>query len=89
VQPDDDAFRGQLRAVLERSGLSKRQLSLAMGRDIGYVSALLDPTRPSRARPTPQDLLRLSDKTAIPLVELMEMLWGIDPRRWSGERKSR
>lgn len=81
MQPDDEAFRARLRAIVDRSGLSLRQASLAMERDVGYLAALLDPTRPSRARPTPQDLLRLSDATAIPLVELLEALWGIDRRR--------
>ena len=81
MTPDDDAFREQLRAVVARSGLSKRQLSLAMGRDLGYVAALLDPSRPSRARPTPEDLVQLSDATNIPLIELLDRLWGIDPAR--------
>jgi len=85
MQLDDDAFRRQLRAVLERSGLSMRQLSQAMGRDVGYVAALLDPTRPTRARPTPADLMRLSDSTGIPLMELLERLWGIDPERLRNE----
>lgn len=80
MKPDDDAFRSQLRGILERSGLSMRQLSLAMGRDQGYVAAILDPTRPSRARPTPEDLERLAAATDISLVELLERLWGIDPR---------
>lgn len=62
-----------------------RGLSLAMGRDPGYVAALLDPSRPSRARPTPDDLLALSDATAIPLVELLEALWGIPASRLAGE----
>jgi len=56
-----------------------------MGRDPGYVAALLDPTRPSRARPTPDDLLTLSDKTGIPLVELLEALWGVPMERLAGE----
>ena len=81
MQHDDDAFRRELQAVLKRSGLSMRQLSQAMGRDVGYVAALLDPARPSRARPTPIDLVRLSDATGIPLVELLEQLWDIDPAR--------
>src|SRR3990172_7708882 len=81
MQPTDDAFRANLRAVLARSGLSMRGLSAALGRDPGYVAALLDPSRPSRARPTPADLLRASDATGIPLVELLHGLWGIDPAR--------
>jgi len=77
----DEEFRIRLRAVLERCGRSMRGLSAAMGRDPGYIAALLDPTRPSRARPTPADLLRASDVTGIPLVELLDRLWGIEPVR--------
>jgi hypothetical protein len=62
-----------------------RALSAAMGRDPGYLAALLDPTRPSRARPTPADLVAASDATGISLVELLEALWGIDPERLAGE----
>jgi len=85
VEPTDDEFRIKLRDVLARSGRSMRALSAALGRDPGYVAALLDPTRPSRARPTPADLLRASDVTGIPLVELLAALWGIDPRRLADE----
>lgn len=81
MRPSDDEFRANLRTVAERAGLSLRGLSAAMDRDPGYVAALLDPTRPSRARPTPEDLLSLSDATGIPFVELLEALWGIEPRR--------
>ena len=77
--------REGIRAVLERSGLSMRALSAAMGRDQGYVAAYLDPTRPSRARPTPDDLVAASDATGISLVELLEAIWGIDPRRLADE----
>ena len=52
-----------------------------MGRDAGYVSALLDPSRPSRATPTPTDLERLADGTGIPLVSLLERFWGISSVR--------
>jgi transcriptional regulator with XRE-family HTH domain len=81
----DDEFRVRLRDVLGRSGLSMRALSAALGRDPGYVAALLDPSRPSRARPTPADLLRASDATRIPFVELLESLWGIEPQRLADE----
>jgi transcriptional regulator with XRE-family HTH domain len=81
----DDEFRARLRDVLARSGLSMRALSAALGRDPGYVAALLDPSRPSRARPTPADLLRASDATGIPFVELLGALWGIDQRRLANE----
>jgi hypothetical protein len=81
MEPTDAAFRTTLRAVLARSGRSMRGLSAAMGRDPGYIAALLDPTRPSRARPTPADLLSASDVTGISFVELLESLWGIDRGR--------
>jgi transcriptional regulator with XRE-family HTH domain len=83
--PADDEFRARLRDVLARSGLSMRALSASMGRDPGYVAALLDPSRPSRARPTPADLLHASDATGIPFVELLEVLWGIEPARLADE----
>lgn len=85
MPPDDDEFRARVRDILERSGLSMRALSAAMGRDTGYVAALLDPTRPSRARPTPADLLRTSDATGIAFVELLDSLWGIPYTRLAGE----
>ncbi len=81
----NDEFRARLRDVLEHSGLSMRALSAALGRDPGYIAALLDPSRPSRARPTPADLLRASDATGIPFVELLEALWGIEPSRLADE----
>jgi transcriptional regulator with XRE-family HTH domain len=81
----DDEFRDALRRLLSASGRSARSLSLAMGRDAGYVSALLDPTRPSRARPTPDDLLALSDAIGIPILELLEALWGIPAERLAGD----
>jgi transcriptional regulator with XRE-family HTH domain len=81
----DDVFRERLREVLERSGLSMRQLSGAFGRDPGYVQSLLDATRPSRARPTPSDMLRASDATGIPFIELLELLWGVPPARLAEE----
>ena len=85
MPPDKDEFRARVRNILERSGLSMRALSAAMGRDPGYIAALLDPSRPSRARPTPTDLLAASDATGITFVELLESLWGIDPARLAGE----
>jgi hypothetical protein len=83
--PNDEEFRTALREVLARSGLSMRALSAAMGRDTGYVASLLDPSRPSRARPTPADLLAASDTTGIAFVELLGSLWGIDSGRLAGE----
>jgi hypothetical protein len=81
----DDEFRRRLRAVLDRSGHSMRGLSGAMRRDPGYVAALLDATRPSRARPTPDDLLAASDATGLPIIELLEALWGIPRARLAEE----
>jgi transcriptional regulator with XRE-family HTH domain len=83
--PADEEFRARLRDIQGRSGLSMRALSAALGRDPGYVAALLDPSRPSRARPTPADLLRASDATGIPFVELLETLWGIPSTRLADE----
>ena len=83
--PSDDEFRARLRDILARSSLSMRALSAAFGRDPGYVAALLDPSRPSRARPTPADLLRASDATGLPFVELLEALWGIERTRLADE----
>jgi len=85
VPRGDDEFRARMREVLARSGRSMRGLSAALGRDPGYIAALLDPTRPSRARPTPADLLRASDATGISFVELLEVLWGIDRARLAEE----
>jgi transcriptional regulator with XRE-family HTH domain len=85
VPPADDEFRARFRDVLTRSGLSMRALSAVLGRDPGYVAALLDPSRPSRARPTPADLLRASDATGIGFVELLEALWGIERLRLADE----
>jgi len=85
MPPDDDKCRAATREVLDRSGLSMRALSAAMGRDPGYIAALLDPSRPSRARPTPADLLGASDATGIAFVELLESLWGISRDRLAGE----
>ncbi len=83
----NEAFRERLLRVLHESGLSRRGLSRAMGRDPGYVAALLDPSRPSRARPSPTDLLRASDATGIPFVELLESLWAIPTDRLVAETR--
>ncbi|MGD0409073.1 MAG: hypothetical protein ABSB34_08800 [Candidatus Limnocylindrales bacterium] len=85
MPPDEDELRAAVRDVLDRSGLSMRALSAAMGRDTGYIAALLDPSRPSRARPTPADLLRASDATGIAFVELLESMWGIKGSRLADE----
>ena len=78
VPLSDEEFRGRLEQLLARSGLSRRQLSLAFGRDVGYVAALLDPTRPSRARPTPDDIVHASSALGIPRRELLALLWDVD-----------
>ena len=85
MTPSEGELRAALRDVLAQSGLSKRGLSLVMGRDIGYVGALLDPSRPSRARPTPADLLATSDATGIPFVDLLERFWGVPAQRLADE----
>jgi len=77
----DDEFRGRLAQLVERSGMSRRQLSLAFGRDVGYIAALLDPTRPSRARPNPDDIAHASEALGISFGELLDLLWGISPDR--------
>ncbi len=77
--------RDAIRAMLAQTGLSMRALSAAMGRDPGYIAAYLDPTRPSRARPTPADLMAASDVTGISFVELLETVWGIDRGRLADE----
>jgi hypothetical protein len=82
---DDATFRLRLEGLLARSGLSQRGLSSAFGRDPGYVQALLGPARPSRARPTPDDLVRAADATGTPLVDFLEALWGIEPARLANE----
>ena len=81
----DADFRARLRDLVDRSGLSMRRLSAAMGRDPGYVAALLDPDRPSRSRPTPADLVAASDATGIPLVEWLREVWDIEPTRLASE----
>ena len=81
----NEEAREAIRTLLVRSGLSMRALSLAMARDPGYVAAYLDPSRPSRARPTPDDLVSASDATGISLVELLETVWGIPSERLADE----
>ena len=85
MEPTVEASRAGMLEVLARTGLSRRALSRAMGRDPGYVAALLDPSRPARAWPTPVDLVRVSDAAGIPFVELLELVWGIDRRRLLAE----
>jgi hypothetical protein len=65
--------------------VSLRGPSAPIGREPGSGQSLSDPSRPSRARPTPADLLRASDATGIPFVELLEALWGIECSRLAEE----
>ncbi len=81
MDPTDDQVRAEMYRLLESTGMSRRQLSLAMGRDAGYVSAFLDEKRHPRATPNPADLTRLSDETGIPLTELLARFWGIPAQR--------
>jgi hypothetical protein len=85
TRPSDEEFRTSLRAMLKRSGRSMRQLSASFGRDPGYVAALLDPSRKSRARPTPADLVAVADATGIPFTVWLSELWAIDPVRLADE----
>ena len=85
MDPTDDQVRAEMHRLLESTGMSRRQLSLAMGRDAGYVSAFLDEKRHPRAIPTPADLARLSDETGIPFTELLESFWGIPPQRLAAD----
>jgi hypothetical protein len=81
----DSDFQANLRGILRRSGRSMRGLSAAFGRDPGYVASLLTPRRPSRARPTPVDLVRAADVLGIPFVDLLEDLWGVPRDRLARE----
>jgi hypothetical protein len=65
--------------------VSLRGPSAPIGREPGSGQSLSDPSRPSGARPAPADLLRASDATGIPLVELLEALWGIEQARLADE----
>jgi hypothetical protein len=85
MTPNDEDFRAAMREVVAQSGLSMRGLAAAMGRDPGYVASLLDPSRPSRARPTPADMEAASDATGISFVSLLESLWGIPASRLARE----
>jgi transcriptional regulator with XRE-family HTH domain len=83
-----DEARQAIRDVLGVTGLSMRAVSAAMGRDADYVAAFLDPRRQTRARPTPDDLVALSDATGVPFVELLDQVWGIGPGRLAAELTS-
>ena len=85
MRPSDQAFAEAMRVVLKRSRRSMRSLSVAMGRDPGYLAALIDPGRRPRARPTPEDMLALSDTTGIAFVELLELLWDVPRDRLVAE----
>jgi transcriptional regulator with XRE-family HTH domain len=85
VQPTEKQVREEMTDILARTGMSMRQLSLSMGRDAGYVSALLEEDRHPRATPTPADLERLSDQTGIPLAHLLERFWGVSLLRLASD----
>ena len=71
-------FRIYLRKRLAERGVSKRRLSLVMHRDPSYVAQLLDPpTGTSRALPSPAELRLAAPVLGVPLVELLELAWGI------------
>jgi hypothetical protein len=64
--------------------LSPRGWSAAVS--LGCVQSLLDPTGfPGRTRPAPADVIRVSDATGIPFVELLEALWRIECSRLAEE----
>lgn len=73
-----ERFRHYLRTRLQQTGVTKRELSLAMGKDRSYVTQLLDEeqTRP-RALPDLGDLFRAAPLLGVPLVELLEQAYGI------------
>jgi transcriptional regulator with XRE-family HTH domain len=84
-----DEARGAVRELLATSGLSMRALSAAMGRDADYVAAFLDPRRPTRARPTPEDLAKAADAAGTSLVDLLDGVWGISRERIARELRGK
>jgi transcriptional regulator with XRE-family HTH domain len=73
-----ERFRQYLRARLAQTGVTKRELSLAMGKDRSYITQLLDEEQTrSRALPDPDDLRRAAPLLGVPLVELLEQAYGI------------
>ena len=79
-------FRAYLRERMAASGVSGRQLSLAMGHDLNYVGQLLDPPAGrSRAMPSPDELRLAAPVLGVGLVELLEAAWGISRDELEGE----
>jgi len=78
MREQTERFRAYLRERLQATGVSKRKLSLAMGRDPSYVAQLLDPPRTGpRALPSPAELRKAAPLLGVPLMELIEHAWGI------------
>jgi IS5 family transposase len=77
---DTRTFQRWLRAQLDRTGISMRQLSLAV-RPNGpaYIAQILQ-TPPRRSIPTPDDLRIIADRLRVGLVEALEVAWSIDPQ---------
>jgi len=76
--PDRERFAAYMRRRLQETGVTARKLSLAMGADQSYIGQLLDPPPArSRALPTPDMLRAAAPLLGVPLVELLEVTWGI------------
>jgi len=71
-------FRAYLRERLAATGVAGEALSLAMGKDRGYVGQLLDPGRGRhRALPDPDELRAAAEVLQVPLLELLDRAYGI------------
>ena len=83
-QPDQ--FREYLERRLRETGVTMRQLSLAIGRDQSYFRELLA-ARSDRPRtlPTPDELQIAAPRLRVPLIELLEQTWGIDRAKLEAE----
>jgi len=76
--PDRERFAVYIRRRLHETGVTARKLSLAMGADQSYIGQLLDPPPGrSRALPTPDMLRAAAPLLGVPLVELLDVTWGI------------
>lgn len=73
-----ERFRRYLRQRLAETGVPMRRLARAMGRDPAYIAQLLDPP-PGRRRalPAPDELRRAAPVLGVPLLELLEVAYGI------------
>jgi hypothetical protein len=75
-----DQFRDYVRRRLQETGVTMRQLSLAMtdNRDQSYIGQLLTPPSGKlRNLPTPDQLRPAARMLRVPLRELLEVTWGI------------